>query len=96
MSSFPKRAKKRAINIKALILQSNVNINYKNKNLKLSALNQIFQSNEEHSLTERSDNFRKNPSKKKIEEMSKTLKVPYKKSVQKINYNDKNNKKIFF
>lgn len=96
MSSFPKRAKKRAINIKALILQSNVNINYKNKNLKLSALNQIFQSNEEHSLTERSDNFRKNQSKKKIEEMSKTLKVPYKKSVQKINYNDKNNKKIFF
>ena len=28
--------------------------------MKLSALNQIFQSNEEHSLTERSDNFRKN------------------------------------
>ena len=96
MSSFPKRAKKRAINIKALILQSNVNINYKNKNLKLSAINQLFQSNEEHSLTERSEKFRKNSSKKKLEEMCKTMREPIKNSMQKINYNEKNNKKIFF
>ena len=96
MSSFPKRAKKRAINIKALILQSNVNINYKNKNLKLSSINQLFQSNEEHSLTERSEKFRKNSSKKKLEVMCKTMREPIKKEMQKINCNEKNNKKIFF
>ena len=100
MSSLHKKPKRKIINIKTLILQTNEQNNFKNKQLKLSLLKQLFQTNVENqtnTLTERNEKSQKSSSRKKMGDLCKTMREANKKTIKKISFNSKNNgKNIFF
>ena len=96
MSDFPSKTKRKAINIKSLILQSHEDLKYKYQNLKLSSLNKLCHTYEEEP-TEQSEKFlMMDTSKKKISGLCKTNRDSSKKSLGKINFYAQNIKNNFF
>ena len=100
MSNFHIKHKKKIINIKTLILQTNDQNNLKSKQLKLSLLKNLFQTNvanQTNALTERNEKSQKSSSRKKMGDLCKTMRETNPKTIKKINFNSKNNgKNIFF
>jgi len=100
MSSLPSKPKRKIINIKTLILQTNDKTNFKYKSLKLSSLKKLIQTKEENHtnpVTERNEKLEKSSSRKKMEDLCKTMRETNKKIMKKINIKSKNNSKnIYF